>query len=101
MTEVTIAERKIRVGDTSIPLISGEVHYWRLDPQSWRGILRRVKEMGINTVATYVCWEFHEIEPGHFDFHGETDPRRDLVGFLDLLTEEGFWIIFRPGPYIY
>ncbi len=101
MTTVKIEERKIWVDDTAIPLISGEVHYWRLDPHSWRDILNRVREMGLNIVATYVCWDFHEIAPGEYDFHGKTDPRRNLLAFLELLTEEGFWIILRPGPYIY
>jgi hypothetical protein len=101
MPEVKIAERKLWVGDVAVPLISGEVHYWRLNPQNWRVVLQRVKEMGISVVATYVCWDFHEISPGKYDFTGETDPSRNLIGFLDLLTEDGFWIIFRPGPYIY
>lgn len=98
---VRIAENKIWVDRQPVSLISGEVHYWRLDPHNWPVVLRRVKEMGLDVVATYVCWEFHEIEPGRYDFAGETDPRRNLVGFLDLLQREGFWIIFRPGPYIY
>lgn len=101
MPAVTIAERKVRVGDESIPLLSGEMHYWRLAPENWRPILQRIKEMGLYVVATYACWDFHEIAPGEYDFTGATDPRRNLLGFLDLLTDEGFWIIFRPGPYIY
>ena len=101
MTSVRIADKKVWVGDQGIPLLSGEIHYWRLDPASWRPVLRRAGEMGLQVIATYVCWDFHEIEPGCYDFRGETDPRRNLLGFLDLLTEEGFWIILRPGPYIY
>ncbi len=101
MTTVTIADRKIWVGETAIPLLSGEVHYWRLDPACWRDVLQSVRGLGLNVVATYVCWDFHEIAPGQYDFTGQTDPRRNLTGFLDLLTEEGFWIILRPGPYIY
>ena len=101
MATVRIAENKVWVDDVSIPLLSGEVHYWRLDPANWQPALRRVREMGLQVVATYVCWDFHEVEPGHYDFRGETDPRRNLLGFLDLLTAEGFWIILRPGPYIY
>ena len=101
MATVTIAEKKIWVDDVAIPLLSGEVHYWRLDPANWLPVLRRAREMGLQVIATYVCWDFHEIEPGHYDFRGETDPRRNLLGFLDLLTAEGFWIILRPGPYIY
>jgi hypothetical protein len=101
MPHVRIAEKKVWVGQTPIPLLSGEVHYWRLDPHQWRPTLQRVKEMGIKTVATYVAWDYHQIAPGQYDFHGETEPRRNLISFLDLLTEESFWIIFRPGPYIY
>ncbi len=98
---VRIDAQQVWVGDTPIPLLSGEVHYWRLAPQSWADALKKVRQMGIEIVATYVCWDFHEIEPGQYDFTGQTDPRRNLVGFLDLLEEMGFWVIIRPGPYIY
>lgn len=101
MATVRIAEKKLWVDDVSIPLLSGEVHYWRLDPANWQPALHRAREMGLQVIATYVCWDFHELEPGRYDFRGETDPRRDLLRFLDLLTAEGFWIILRPGPYIY
>lgn len=101
MATVRIADKKVWVDDLGIPLLSGEVHYWRLDPANWQPILKRAREMGLQVIATYVCWDFHEIEPGQYDFRGKTDPRRNLLGFLDLLTAEGFWIILRPGPYIY
>jgi hypothetical protein len=101
MASVRIADKKVWVDDVSIPLLSGEVHYWRLDPANWLLVLQRAREMGLQVIATYVCWDFHELEPGRYDFRGETDPRRNLLGFLDLLTDEDFWIILRPGPYIY
>jgi hypothetical protein len=96
-----INDYKLWVEETPVRLIGGEVHYWRLAPENWRAALTRVKELGIDVVSTYVCWDFHEWTPGNFDFSGETDPRRDLNGFLNLLTEMGFWIIIRPGPYVY
>ncbi len=95
------SKKELHLGERTLPLISGEVHYWRLNPQQWRPALERVKEMGIKLVATYVCWDFHEIEPGRLDFRGDSDPRRNLVGFLNLLQEMDFDIIIRPGPYIY
>ena len=101
MAVVHLAEKKVWVDQEAIPLLSGEMHYWRLGPQQWRPALERVREMGIRTVATYVCWDFHQLAPGRIDFTGATDERRNLLGFLDLLTEMGFWIILRPGPYIY
>ncbi len=101
MPHVSIQNKALKVGEAEVPLISGEVHYWRLDPDNWVSILKTVSEMGIKVIATYVCWDYHEISPGVYDFTGETNPRRNLTGFLDLLTDLGFWIIFRPGPYIY
>jgi beta-galactosidase len=101
MSHVSIQNKVIKVGELEVPLISGEVHYWRLDPDNWKNILITVSEMGIKVIATYICWDYHEMSPGVYDFAGKTNPRRNLTGFLDLLTELGFWIIFRPGPYIY
>jgi hypothetical protein len=101
MVLVQIKEKKIWVDETPVPLLGGEVHYWRLAPENWRSVLTRVQDLGVNVLATYVCWDFHEVKPGSFDFEGKTYLRRNLKGFLDLLTEMGFWIIIRPGPYIY
>lgn len=89
------------VDDTPIPLLSGEMHYWRVAPAAWRDILQRIKELGLQVVGSYVCWDFHEYSPGRFDFQGQSNPRRNLVGFLELVAAEGFWVFLRPGPYIY
>ncbi len=101
MPKVEIRDQKILVGKKEIPLISGEVHYWRLNPHYWREALRRVREMGLEIISTYVPWDFHEYKRGHFDFTGKTDEARNLKAFLDLTRREGFWLILRPGPYIY
>lgn len=79
MASVRIANKKVWVDDVSIPLLSGEIHYWRLDPANWHPVLQRARELGLQVIATYVCWDFHEIEPGRYDFRGETDPRRRIL----------------------
>jgi hypothetical protein len=96
-----ITDYKLWVDDTPIRLIGGEVHFWRLAPENWRAALTRVKELGVEVLSTYICWDFHEWAPGRFDFTGDTNPRRNLTNFLNLLTEMDFWIIIRPGPYVY
>lgn len=101
MPKVEIKQSKIFVGNKPVSLLSGEVHYWRLNPSYWKTVLDRVKEMGLDVVSTYVAWEFHEYKRGHFDFMGETDITRNLKGFLELTRKEGLWLIIRPGPYIY
>jgi len=59
------------VDDERIPVYSGAVHYWRLDPEKWGEILDKVKEMGFEVVTTYIPWEIHEIREGVFDFGEE------------------------------
>lgn len=98
---VQIRKNQVQVGSTKVPLISGEVHYWRLNPKYWKDILHQVREMGINIISTYIPWDYHEPKRGLFDFTGKTDETRNLKKFLDLTKREGFWLIIRPGPYIY
>lgn len=81
-------------------VISGEVHYWRLNALFWGNVLQVVKAAGFELVSTYVPYEYHEHEPGKFDFTGETYPSRDLVGFLRLCRDMGFKVLIRPGPVI-
>jgi len=52
--------------------------------------------MGLNTIATYVFWNYHEVRPGVFDFH---TGNRDLAEFIRIAQQEGLWVILRPGPY--
>lgn len=89
------------MGEESRELLAGEVHFWRLDTSVWRRVLEGVRELGLDIVSTYVAWNVHELAPGEFDFEGRTDPRRDLLGFLQMAREMGFWVLLRPGPYIY
>ncbi len=101
MPKVQIRKNEIHVGGKPVSLVSGEVHYWRLNPSYWKEVLDRVREMGLKTIATYIPWDYHEYERGKFDFTGTTDQTRNLKAFLDLTRREKFWVIIRPGPYIY
>ena len=60
MARVQVKDRQIYVDDDPVPMISGEVHYWRLAPARWREVLEQVKGLGLSTIATYICWEYHE-----------------------------------------
>jgi beta-galactosidase GanA len=99
--KVEIVNNKLLVEGKHIPFISGEVHYWRMNPIYWDKILDRVKELGLNIIASYIPWEFHEYSEDKFDFNGHTNPQRDLAKFLELVKIKGLYLIIRPGPYIY
>lgn len=77
-------------------IISGEMHYARIPHQYWRHRLQMLKAMGLNAVATYVFWNFHEPEPGKWDFTGD----RNLAEYIKIAGEEGLMVILRPGPYV-
>jgi len=101
MGTIKIMNKQIEVDGKKIPLLSGEIHYWRLNPNVWGDVLDRVKEMGLNVIASYVPWQYHEYEKGKFDFEGKTDRQRNLKSFLDIVEKKNLWLIIRPGPFIY
>lgn len=72
------------------------MHYARIPKEYWRHRLQMVKAMGLNTVATYVFWNYHEISPGVWDFKTEN---KNLPEFIRTAQEEGLFVILRPGPY--
>lgn len=78
-----------------IQIHSGEMHFARVPHQYWRQRLQMMKAMGLNTVATYVFWNFQETAPGVWNFKGD----HDLAGFIKTAGEEGMMVILRPGPY--
>ena len=81
-------------------IYGGTLQFFRVPRRHWRDRLDKMREHGLNTVDTYVAWNWHEPEPGTFDFTGETVSERDLVSFLELAQELGMNVIIRPGPYI-
>lgn len=81
-------------------LISGEIHYFRLNPRLWGKHLRLLKESGANTTSTYIPWDWHEYEEGKFDFVGKTHPSKNLFKYIKLCKKVGLDLIVKPGPYI-
>ncbi len=81
-------------------LISGEIHYFRIDPRLWERHLRLLKKSGANTTSTYIPWDWHEISEGQFDFSGDTHPGRNLLRYIALCKKVGLDLIVKPGPYI-
>ena len=59
------------VDGKDVQLICGEMHYARIPHEYWRDRLKRARAMGLNTISVYVFWNFHERQPGEFDFSGQ------------------------------
>ncbi|WP_246848606.1 glycoside hydrolase family 35 protein [Pseudarthrobacter sp. NIBRBAC000502772] len=78
-------------------ILAGAIHYFRVHPGQWEDRLSRLKAMGLNTVDTYVAWNFHQPRATDVpDFSGW----RDLERFIELAGSLGMDVIVRPGPYI-
>jgi len=92
--EIKIQNKTLNTGRESLSLLSGEFHYWRVPEESWSRIMMSIREMGLDTITSYIPWHYHEKEKGKFDF-------TLLENFLDLLEKENFWVVLRPGPYLY
>ena len=96
MKKLTVKNNQFFLDDTPFQILSGAVHYFRIVPEYWEDRLRKVKAAGLNTVETYIPWNFHERQKGEFTFTGNADVER----FVKLAGSLGLYVIIRPSPYI-
>lgn len=78
-------------------ILSGSIHYYRLpSPVLWEKRVKLVKEANLNAIDIYFPWNYHSPKEGIYDF----SKNRDVEKLLDIIEEEGLYLIARPGPYI-
>ncbi len=87
-------------------IFGAEVQYFRTDPRYWPVLIEQLKDTGLRCLTTYVQWGTHLVGPpdakhpaGILDFTGKTDPRLNVLHFLDLVQESGLNLNFRCGPF--
>src|ERR1044072_7761377 len=95
--EFSISREGFQLDGKPFQIISGELHPARIPKEYWRHRIQMAKAMGCNTIAAYVFWNYHEQEPGHFDF---SSGNHNIAEFIRLAQEEGMWVLLRPGPYV-
>ena len=98
-SKVRFSNCRIMINNEARLICSGEIHYFRLTPDVWKDRLTKLRDAGLDTVATYVPWLWHELPDGSFDFDGSSHPKRNLTGFLDLCKQMGLQVIVKPGPF--
>ena len=91
---------KFSIGKETYHPFSAELHYFRIDKRYWSICFERIKRAGFRIISTAVPWNIHQDDSRFVDFSGITDPRKDLVVFLELAREFGFKVILRPGPWV-
>lgn len=83
-----------RDGQPVLPVM-GEYHFVRDSRGAWRRELAKMKAGGVNIVATYMLWIYHEEIEGQFDFSGD----RDIRAFLLECQAQGLEVMLRIGPW--
>ena len=90
-----VGVRSFQLDGKPFQIISGEMHFARIPREYWHDRLKMAKAMGLNTICTYVFWNYHETEKGKYNFTGNAD----VAAFVKAAQEEGLWVIIRPSPY--
>ncbi|MCJ1909930.1 glycoside hydrolase family 35 protein [Planococcus ruber] len=93
---LTVKNDSFYLNEQPFQVLSGGVHYFRTVPEQWEDRLLKLKALGLNTVETYIPWNFHEPKKGEFHFEGMADIER----FIGLAHKLGLYVILRPAPYI-
>lgn len=92
-----LGKTEFLLDDKPFQIISGEMHPARIPVEYWRQRVQMAKAMGCNTIAAYIFWNYHESEPGVFDFQ---TGNHNIAQFIRIVQEEGMWLLLRPGPYV-
>lgn len=54
------------------------------------------KAMGCNSIAAYLFWNYHEVNPVYLTLN----PRTVISPSLSVSVSRRKWVLFRPGPYV-
>ncbi|GIW73357.1 MAG: hypothetical protein KatS3mg102_2899 [Planctomycetota bacterium] len=102
---VTIERGALAIDGRRRLLLGGELQYFRVRARDfdgartqelWAERLRQMREAGLDTVSSYVPWDYHAPAPGRFAWSGARALRR----FCELAAAQGLSIILKPGPHI-
>lgn len=96
-----IQQRQLLWHNRPTVIYGGEYQYFRIPAQTWEPALQHLKRAGLDFIACYIPWIWHEITPDEWDFTGQTAPERDLLRLMELCQAYDLWVMIRPGPYVY
>ena len=56
MSSLIAENGKFLLDGNPFRILSGAMHYFRVLPEQWETRLKKLKEMGLNTIETYMAW---------------------------------------------
>src|SRR5713226_6200563 len=66
-SEFTIGDHDFLLDGEPFRILSGALHYFRVHPGHWADRIRKARQMGLNTIETYVAWNAHAPREGDFN----------------------------------
>lgn len=93
---IELGKNGVKINGKEEILLCASFFYFRIQKKEWAARAKLISSLGYNCVDIYFPWNFHEIEPGMFDFSEE----RDVDCFLKICEENNLFVVARPGPYI-
>lgn len=97
---ITYKNKKLYKNDKEILINSAEIHYFRVPEERWEQTILDAKEVGMNTIASYIPWFIHENTKDGYEFDGANNWYTNLIKFLELCDKHQMMFFARPGPYI-
>ncbi len=59
-----IGEQDFLLDGRPLQILSGALHYFRVHPDQWSDRIAKARQLGLNTIETYVAWNAHSPHPG-------------------------------------
>jgi beta-galactosidase len=84
----------IKNGNPWYPVM-GEIHFSRYPRAQWEESILKMKAAGIDVIASYVFWIYHEETEGTFNWSGDND----LRAFAELCKKHNVYFFARIGPW--
>ncbi len=86
----------LRDGKPFLPVV-GEMQFARVPRADWDDEILKMKNAGVDVIATYVFWLFHEEIEGQYDWTGN----RSLRDFLQACRRHHMQVLLRIGPWVH
>lgn len=93
---IKLKKNSLMINNKEEIILCASFFYFRIPKKEWESRAKLISALGYNSVDIYFPWNFHETEPGMFDFSED----RDVDSFLKICADNNLYVIARPGPYI-
>lgn len=84
----------IKDGEPWYPVM-GEFHFSRYPRSKWEESILKMKAGGIDVIASYIFWIYHEEDEDVFNWKGNND----LKAFIELCKKHHMFVVTRIGPW--